>query len=216
MVDKFRDPVMTPKETARHLNIPESTMYYWLAERAAGEPLVHRVRPVKHGWPSVPFVAVIEAFVLRSLRQEAKLSKARIREIAEDVRQRYDTPYGLATKRFATDGIDLYLDEQGELSRVSDGQKPIKEIVESHLRFISWDDTDGYPSQLRLQQYPDIAPVVIDPRFGWGSPVVESNRVPVESVANLWLAGESIHAVAYEYGLSDEQVEAIVRAYKAA
>lgn len=214
--DKFHDPVMTPKETARHLQIPDSTMYYWLAEKAAGEPLVHRVQPAKRGRPSVPFVAVIEAYVLRSLRQEAGLSKARVRKLAEDVRKRYRTSYGLATKKFATDGIDVYFDEDGELSRTSDGQKPIREIIESSLRYIEWDDNDGFPSRLRLRQYSDIAPVILDPRFGWGVPVVEANRVPVDAVASLWQAGESIHSVAYEYDLSDEQVEEIVRTYKAA
>jgi uncharacterized protein (DUF433 family) len=215
MVDKFDEALMTPREAARHLEIPDSTMYYWLSEEAAGEPLVHRVAAPRRGWLTVPFIALIEAYVLRSLR-EAKFSKAHCRKIAEEVRKRYRTPYGLATKRFATDGIDVYLEEHGELARVWDGQTPIREVIADNLRYIEWDDTDGYPVRLRLRQYPDVAPVIIDPRFGWGSPVIESNRVPVESVASLWPAGESIHSVAYEYDLRDEQVEAIVRAYKAA
>lgn len=212
--DRLATPLMTPKDTARHLNIPESTLYYWLRERAADEPLVHRV-DARRGAPSLPFIAVIEAYVLRTLR-EVGITKHRVREIAEDVRRDYDTPYGLATKRFATDGIDVYLDEGGDLSRVHDGQRPIKEVIASDLRYISWDGAGNLPSQLRLRQYPDISPVIIDPRFGWGSAVLESNRVPVDAVADLWLAGESIHAVAYEYDLDDDQVEAICRAYKAA
>ncbi len=63
MADKFNDPLLTPKEAARHLRIPESTRYYWLGEEADGAPLVHRVVPEKRGWPSVPFVAVVEAYV---------------------------------------------------------------------------------------------------------------------------------------------------------
>ncbi|HEX3593167.1 MAG TPA: DUF433 domain-containing protein [Pseudonocardiaceae bacterium] len=215
VADRFATPLMTPKDTARHLRIPDSTLYYWLRERAADEPLVHRVRPVRRGAPSLPFIAVIEAYVLRTMR-EVGITKRRVRKIAEDVRRDYDTPYGLATKRFATDGIDVYLDEDGALSRVQDGQRPIKEVIASDLRYISWDRAGNMPNRLRLRQYPDIAPVIIDPRFGWGSPIVESNRVPVDAVANLWLSGESIHAVAYEYDLNDEQVEAICRAYQAA
>lgn len=212
--DLLARPLMTPKDTARHLRIPDSTLYYWLREQAAGEPLVHRVDS-RRGAPSVPFIAVIEAYVLRTLR-EAGITKRRVREIAEQVRRDYDTPYGLATKKFATDGIDVYLEEDGELSRVHDGQRPIREVIASDLRYISWDRAANLPSRLRLRQYPDIARVIIDPRFGWGSPVVEANRVPVDAVADLWLAGESIHAVAYEYDLNDEQVEAICRVYKAA
>ncbi|MFD1047429.1 hypothetical protein ACFQ1S_18710, partial [Kibdelosporangium lantanae] len=36
------------------------------------------------------------------------------------------------------------------------------------LHYIDWDARDGFASTLRLRQYPDIAPVIIDPRFGWG------------------------------------------------
>lgn len=216
MVDKFRDAVMTPQDTARHLQIPASTMYYWLREEAAGEPLVHRVAPVRRGWPSVPFVAVIEAYVLRTLR-EAGFTKRRIREIAGTVRRDYKTPYGLATRKFAMDGIDVYIDEGGvDLSRVEDGQRPIREVIETDLRYISWDDADGFPDRLRLRQYSDVAAVIIDPRFGWGSPVIETNRVPVEALADLWLAGDSIHDIAYEYELDDAQVETILRAYNKA
>ena len=94
MIDKYRDPLLTPTETARHLQMPESTLYYWLAERAAGEPLVHRVTPEKRGWPSVPFIAVVEAYVLRSLR-DLGLKKSKIRAAAEQVRHEFNTPYGL-------------------------------------------------------------------------------------------------------------------------
>jgi uncharacterized protein (DUF433 family) len=149
MIDKFSDPLLTPRDVARHLRIPESTLYYWLREDADGMPLVHRVEPEKRGWPSVPFVAVVEAYVLRSLRT-LRLSKSKIRDAAA--------------------------------------------------------------GRLRLSQYPDVAPVVIDPRFGWGAPVIESTKVPVEAGVDLWFAGESLERVAYEYGMTAEQVEAICRA----
>jgi hypothetical protein len=79
-------------------------MYYWLGETANGAPLVHRVEPEKRGWPSVPFVAVVEAYVLRSLRVLG-LTKRKIREAAAEVRKSFDTPYALATKKITTDGV---------------------------------------------------------------------------------------------------------------
>ncbi|HEV7646799.1 MAG TPA: DUF433 domain-containing protein [Actinophytocola sp.] len=212
MVDKYQDPLLTPRETARHLRIPESTMYYWLSEHAAGAPLVHRVEPVKRGRPSVPFVAVIEAYVLRTLRADLGLKKSTVREAAEAIRQEFDTPYGLATRRIVTDGIDIFIEYAGrELARAADGQHPIKEMIEGDLRYISWDIEDDTPSRLRLRQYSDIAPVIIDPRFAWGAPVIEANRVPVDTVVDLWRSGESIQTVADEYGLTHEQAEAICR-----
>ncbi len=125
MVDKFTDPLLTPKEVTRHLRIPESTLYDWLREQADGDPLVHRVTPDHRGWPSVPFVAVVEAYVLRSLR-DLRLTKQRIREAAAEVRRTFDTPYALATKKIMTDGVDIFIDyAPDDLARASDGQRPL-------------------------------------------------------------------------------------------
>ena len=216
MVDKFTDPLLTPKEVARHLRIPESTVYYWLGEQANGAPLVHRVEAEKRGWPSVPFVAVVEAYVLRALR-DLGLTKRKIRDAAAEVRRAFDTPYALATKKIATDGVDIFVHyAHGDLARASDGQRPFREIISDYLHYIHWDAKDGFADSLRLRQYPDVAPVIIDPRFGWGTPVVASAKVPVDAIVDLWLAGESLEDVAYEYDLTREQVEAICRVTRAA
>jgi len=212
MVDKYLDPLLTPRETARHLRIPESTMYYWLSEQAAGAPLVHRVTPERRGWPSMPFVAVIEAYVLRTLRVDHRLKKSTVRDAAAAIRREFDTPYGLATKRIATDGVDIFIEHAGrELARAFDGQTPIKDIIQGDLKYIAWDSADGTPNRLQLRQYSNVAPVIIDPRFAWGAPVIEANRVPVAAIVDLWRAGESIRTVADEYGLTYDQAEAICR-----
>lgn len=216
MVDKFDDPLLTPQDAARHLLIPRATLYYWLHEQANGTPLVHRVVPERRGWPSMPFVAVVEAYVLRSLR-ELGLTKQKIRDAAADVRRVFDTPYALASRRIATDGVDIFVRyADGDIARAGDNQLPVREFIADYLRYISWDVVDGFPAQLRLRQYPDVAPVIIDPRFGWGAPVVAATKVPVDAVVDLWLAGEPLEAVADEYGMTREQVEAICRTARAA
>lgn len=215
MVDKFRDPILTPGETARHLQINERTMYRWLREKAAGEPLVHAVSAERRGWPSVPFVAVVEAYVLQSLRMLG-VSLPSIREAAEAVRREFGEPYGLATQRIATDGVDIFVHHAGGLARARDGQRPIKEVIRDYLRYISWESDGRTPQRLRLQQYPDVAPVIIDPRFGWGAPIVAQNKIQVGAIVDLWQAGESLDTVADEFELSREQVEAICRTALAA
>jgi uncharacterized protein (DUF433 family) len=216
MVDKFSDPLLTPHDVARHLLIPPGTVYAWLNENVGGEPLVHAVRTAKRGWPSVPFIAVIEAYVLRSLR-DLGLTKKKIRAAAADVRKEFETPYGLATKRIATDGIDIFVHyADDDIVRVGDNQRPIREVISNYLEYIKWDKADSFPARLRLSQYPDVAPVIIDPRFGWGAPVLESTKVPVDAVVDLWLAGESLEDVAYEYDMTRKQVEAICRIARAA
>lgn len=211
MIDKLHDALLTPVDTARYLEIPRSTMYSWLAERAAGAPLVHSVPPVKRGWPSVPFVAVVEAYVLRSLR-EMGLRKDKIRVVAEQVRNEFGNPYGLADRRIATDGIDVfvhYLDSD-ELARMGDQQMPIREVIADYLQYIVWEPSDVYPARLRLSGYPAEAEVVIDPQYSWGAPVIARSKVPVDAVVGMWRAGESVDVVADEYGLTVAEVEAVV------
>ncbi|WP_433051439.1 DUF433 domain-containing protein [Dactylosporangium sp. CS-033363] len=213
MVDPFTTPLLTPEETARHLQLPVTTLRGWTKEKAAGAPLVHTIAGRTRGHPNVPFVAVIEAYVLRSLR-ELRLSTHKIRAAAEEVRRSFATPYGLATRRIATDGIDVFMDyiEADELARVGDGQRPIRATIENYLKYIVWDEAEEFPSRLKLRQYPDIAPVIIDPRFGWGAPVLERTKVPVDAVVGLWRAGEPIALIADEYELTTDEVDAITRA----
>lgn len=225
MVDPLSDPLLTPTETAGYLRIPLSTVYGWLSENAAGEPLVHQVPARRHGWPSVPFVAVVEAYVLRSLR-DLGLTKRAIRDAATAVRQEFHTPYALASRRIATDGVDIFVEyapatpptsrtdeSRGEVEiyRASDRQLAFRETIQDYLRFISWDTAGELPVRLRLRQFPDSAPVIIDPRFGWGAPVLEESKVPVSAIVSLWKSGEPLEAVAEEFEITRDVVESICR-----
>lgn len=213
MIDKFTTPLLTPLEMSAQLQIPERTVRHWLGQQAAGRPLVHSVTPERRGWPSVPFVAVVEAYVLRALRS-LKLPTYKIRDAAADVREQFGNEYGLATRRIATDGVDVfvhYLDSD-EVARAGDRQMPIRAVINDYLKYIVWDEEDEFPKRLTLRRYdPAIAEVVIDPRFAWGAPIVEPAKVPVDAVLGMWRAGETPDVVADEYGLSLEQVNALIR-----
>lgn len=211
MADRFEDGLLTSTETASYLQIPQSTLTSWLKGRAAGAPLVHQVEPVRKGQSSVPFIAVAEAHVLRALRSVG-LRMNEIKEAAAAVRDAFDTPYGLVSKRIATDGVDIFVEQGlGDLRRAREGQAPIHEVVSSYLSHLNWDAGDDFPSSLRLRQYGEV-PVVIDPRFGHGLPVVAANRVSVKAITDLWEAGESVEDIAYDYAMTPEQVDALCQA----
>ena len=212
-IDRFETPILTPADTARHLAMPAPTLYYWLSETTDGtQPLVHRVSPERRGAPSIPFVAVVEAYVLRSLR-ELRFTKEKIRRVAAQVRKVFDTPYGLATRKIATDGLDIFVDyAPDEMVRSEDRQMAFRSLLEGYLKYISWENDDEFPARLALRRYPDIAPVIIDPRFGWGAPVLAESKAPVDALVGLWRAGEPLEVVADEYGMTRDAVEAICRA----
>jgi uncharacterized protein (DUF433 family) len=190
--------------------MPESTLDNWLAASRSGEPLVHAVTPERRGWPRVPFVGIIEAYVLRALR-DLGMPLADIKKAAEIVRAEFDDPYALASKRIATDGITVFVRlADDSLVHARDKQGAIREVLDEYLRYIEWSE-DGSPKRLRLSQYPAGADVVIDPRFGWGAPVLDRNKVKIDDIVALWRAGESIKQVADEYDLTESAVEDVLR-----
>lgn len=207
MTDIYGTPILTARETARYLGMHESTLDRWLA---SDDPLVHSVSPERRGWPRVPFVGVIEAYVLRALR-DLRMPMHDIRAAAQVVRQEFDDPYALARKRIATDGVTLFVRLADErLVQASTGQGAIREVLDEHLRYIEW-DSRGEAQRLHLRHFPDSADVIIDPRFGWGSPVLGHSKVRVADLVELWRAGESITGVAEEYDLDVSVVEDVLR-----
>lgn len=212
-VDIFRDPLFTPLEVSHYLKIPRSTVYYWLNPDPVGNvPLVHHIQPERRGAASVPFAALVEAFVLRALRNELKFTKRQIVDTVTDVRANFGTEFALASKRIATDGIDIFIrHNDGEFVRVGDHQVLIRDAVGDYLRYIGWSANSEYAELLQLPSFGDDARVVIDPRFAWGAPVVERNKVPVQAVLDLWAAGEPLAVVAAEYGLTVSEAEEICR-----
>lgn len=208
-MDRYRTPLLTARETARALRMPESTLDTWLAPSPEA-PLVHAVTPEKRGWPRVPFVGVIEAYVLRALR-DLGLRMDDIRKAAEIVRREFDDPYALAQQRIATDGLRIFVRLADEsIIHAPDHQSTITATVRDHLQYITWDRA-GRPESLRLPQYPRDAPVVINPDFAWGAPVLESTKAPVGGIVDLWRAGEAMTGIADEYGLSTRAVEDVLR-----
>jgi uncharacterized protein (DUF433 family) len=209
MLDTYATPLLTAREAARYLKMPESTLDGWLVD-GVRPSLVHAVHPERRGWPRVPFVGIIEAYVLRTLR-ELGFSMPEIRRAADLVRSEFDDPYALASERIASDGVGLFVRVADEsLVHARDRQVAFSEVIAEYLTYISW-DSEGSPAQLRLPQYPAQAEVVIDPRFGWGAPVLAKSKVPVDSLVSLWRTGESISLVAEEFDLPANVVEDVLR-----
>ena len=209
MIDYYSKPILTARETARYLGMPESTLDVWLLDQGKA-PLVHAVQPDRRGWPRVPFVGVIEAYVLRALR-DLRLPMDQIREAADVVRQEFDDPYALAHRRVVTDGVALFVKMADEsYVRAPDRQLAISTVLKEHLKQIDW-GADGNARRLHLRDFPAAADVIIDPRFGWGAPVLATTKVKVEDLVSLWRNGERFTTIAEEYGLTVDVVEDVLR-----
>lgn len=76
--------------------MPESTLDSWIVSRRGSPALIHAVTPERRGWPRLPFVAIIEAYLLRSLR-ELGAPMDEVRKAAAIVREECGDEYALAT-----------------------------------------------------------------------------------------------------------------------
>lgn len=201
-MDVFRDPILNVADAAVYLAMPQSTLGGWKRNRT-----VHSVGSATHGAPVLPFVAIVEAFVLDAIKR-AGFRSGKIREAADGVRRHYRDPYALARPGLGTDGFEIFINSDDEYLRAADRQQAIRETVTNFKEFIDWEG--DIPSRLRLRQFDN---VILDPRFGWGRPVVQGNNVPLSAILGLWHAREPIDVIAEEFEMERTQVERVIQDY---
>jgi hypothetical protein len=206
VVDIYSDPMLNVHDAATYLGLPESTLNRWKQDQ-----LVHSITPQKRTWPTLPFVAVIESYVLRELRQ-AGFTRTQITEAAAGVRREFNDEYGLARPGVGHDeGVEIFIEIGGRLFRAKDRQQAIRDTVTGFRESIQWDGQD--PQRLRLARFGN---VYLDPRFGWGQPTVGPNHAPITAVAGLWYADEPLEVIADEYDLDPAEVDRLMRAWSRA
>jgi len=203
MMDIYEDPMLNVNDTSLYLDMPSSTLGVWKKEN-----LIHSVTAKRGGWPTLPFVAVVEAFVLRSLR-ELGFTRRQITEAADGIRREFGDEYGLARPGIGHDeGAEIFIEIDEQLYRAKDRQQAIRDTVANFQSCIQWKGED--PARLKLAK---IGNVYLDPRFAWGQPTVGPNSVPVQSVIGLWHAGEPLSVIADEYDMSENDVDRLVRSW---
>lgn len=211
---RFTVPLFTIGEAAHHLGLPRTTLTDWTRREAGPAPLVHRIQDRRAPRSaSLPFVAIIEAHMLRGFRALG-LSAQGLRDSVARLRKNLDDEYALATRKVATDGVHLLVDmsqhgQPAEWTRAIDDQIAIREVIEEYLKFVRWDN-DPYAMRLRLKTYQG-ADVIIDPRFAFGQPILERQKVRVEDILDAFWAGEGYVTIANEFRVRADEVEAVVR-----
>jgi len=131
----------------------------------------------------------------------------------------------LAEEEFQTDGVNLFVERLGlgrrHLVNVSaSGQLAMREILGALLRRIERDDHGLAIRLYPFSRRPVLAPaaldesprlVVIDPKLAFGRPVLVGTGVTTSAIAERFDAGESIEALAADYGRSLNQIEEAIR-----
>jgi uncharacterized protein (DUF433 family) len=170
--------------------------------------------------PRLSFVNMVEAHVLSAIRYQHGIALSTVRRAVHHLTQAFGSQHPLAEEQFQTDGVNLFVERLGLLNVSALGQYAMPEILHALLRRVDRDEhglaVRLYPFSRRpsppapaLDRLPRV--VVIDPRIGFGRPVIAGTGVTTLSIAERFDAGESIEALAADYGRPREEIEEAIR-----
>lgn len=207
---RLAQPLLTLREAAWNLAIPQSTFRTWTLG-----PLVTTIDAGRRR-ASVPFIGVAEGLVLAAFRRR-RVPMQRIRPAIQRLNEEIGLDHALASGGLYTDGAEVLYDyatstddaEIAQLTVVRSGQRVFHEAVRDYLELITYGG-DGWPTALRLPAYRS-AVVVIDPTRAFGLPLFENGGARVEDVLDRWRAGESFAALADDFGVPSEEIEDAAR-----
>jgi uncharacterized protein (DUF433 family) len=166
---------------------------------------------------ALSFINLVEALALSAFRQTG-VPMQRVRRALEYASEEIDTPHLLASKRLLTDGLDLFYrfeeetgDSVGLVNISRGGQKAFADVIHAYLHELEWGKdrfaTRWWPGALG----PGEGLVVVDPRRGFGAPVIAGTGIRTEDVFSRFAAGEPIGTLRDDFGVGTERIEEAVR-----
>lgn len=212
-------PIYTVGETARYLHIPKPTVRSWVVGRSYPtqegqrefQPLINLADPEKR---LLSFSNLIEVHILRALRTEHSFPMNEVRQALRFAAEHLGIPH-LLLMELRVAGRELFLDRYGDLLSLNKaGQLAMRKILEAHLSRIGIDDEKKEPTHL----YPFLTTetsdgprtIIIDPRISFGRPTVAGKGVATSVIVQRINAGETVEALAYDYDMTDRQIEEAV------
>jgi len=217
------DPRETPRyslvEAAHYLRLPPATVSSWVRGRSypvsRGErrsaPLI--VRPVDKN-TRLSFSNLIEAFVLRALREAYRIEMGSVRNALAHAEKKYGVKRLFLSNELRAAPGQLFLDRYSDLIELSTaGQHAMRDVLEPYLERIEYDNG------LALKLYPVVRregvsgpkTVAIDPRVAFGRPIVERRGIKTAMIAERFDVGESVRSIADDYDLEIPDVEEAIR-----
>jgi uncharacterized protein (DUF433 family) len=200
-------------ETSRYLHIPHSTVQFW----AHGiDPIVELA--VTGRRPTLSFKNLVECYVVQGMRTVYGIKVKKIRAASHWMRNNLASPHPLADYDITTDGINLFLDMDGNLVCISrEGQVAMKPVFEAHLERVQRDSSGVahalFPYKTRNHMLePQNAPkvVMINPLVSFGRPILKDSGILSSVLAGRYKAGDTISVLAKSYGREESEIRQAV------
>jgi uncharacterized protein (DUF433 family) len=134
-------------------------------------------------------------------------SLPKIRAIVTNCQELLEVPRPLVSLRFKTDGREIFVARHGQLIEVlgKKGRQAWNDVLEPFLKSLE------YERELALacRWWPlgKGSPIVVDPYYGYGFPVIHASGVRTEIVLERFQAGDLEHQIAEDFNLDPLEVE---------
>jgi uncharacterized protein (DUF433 family) len=209
--DSLELPMYGLSEAALYLRVPLKTLEYWTIGTGKNKPLIKAAGQHPR---SLSFMNLLECHMLAAMRSLYDLRIAKIRKAVAHLNATSQFLHPLIEQPLYTNRIDILIKELDAMLNISrGGQFVMPEIVGVHLERIER-DPDGlfkfFPF-VRERRATEPKFIVINPRVGFGKPVIAGTGISTAVIASRFNARESIPDLAKEYGLDERQVEEAIR-----
>jgi uncharacterized protein (DUF433 family) len=202
-------PLYSFADADRLAGAKRGTSSRWLrgyAYKAADGAMVRRP-PVTTGLDrdgTVSFIDLIEVVAIGRLK-ELGLPLSEIRKIVAECQEDLGYSRPLTSLKFKTDGKETFVSFGDQLLglRKRRGQRAWNEILEPFLEELDY--RDAYAS--RWWPMGRDKPIVIDPDYGFGLPVVAKSGVRTEILLERFEAGDSVEQIADDFDLNAADVK---------
>jgi uncharacterized protein (DUF433 family) len=199
-------------DAARILMLPKATLRTWSGgwretKSRRAQSAILRPDGEQAGAPCLSFFNLIEAGFLSAYRQ-AGAPMQRVRAALDYCRSHLEIERPLLTERFRVDGRDLVLEFDRKLLNASaSGQLLWPEAVDRWLREIDFDPVGPVQVWIAGRE----RPILVNPRIGFGFPVLATCGVRTEEVLERFLADERPEEIAEDFGAKVEEVLEAIR-----
>lgn len=212
-------PAYTIGEAAHYLNIPQATIRSWVLgatytlKDGTRKKFPNVIELPKAESSLLSFFNLVEAHALRALRTHHAIRLPAIRRALNYVKRQCGWARPLIQQEFKTDGVGLFVERLGKIEEASaEGQIVMREVM-AHLERIEWENSIAvrlFPFT-RLDTLDAPRSVCIDARYSFGRPILRESRIATAVIAERYKAGDSIQALAEDYGCSPLEIEEGVR-----
>jgi uncharacterized protein (DUF433 family) len=199
-------------DAARILLVPKATLRTWSvgwsrAKSRRAQPSVIQPDGGQTESTCLSFFNLVEAGFLNAYR-EAGAPMQRVRAALDYCRSHLEIARPLLTERFRIDGRDLVLEFDRRLLNASaSGQLIWPEAVDRWLREIDYDRLGPFQVWIAGRE----KSILVNPRVGFGYPVLATCGVRTEEVLERFLADERPEEIAEDFGAKVEEVLEAIR-----